>query len=229
MRGIVEVAAELLASDDRETVLGDLAEAGETGWRGLGEVLGLVALKQLALWKDWRPWLAGFGLALPCSLSLMGISVAFSSACLQYAGGSIARSPSTMPEWLPLACQAALLLVGAWTGGFVAGSISARSIRHSVVLGCAPCLFCLARFRIESLSPLCLLLFVPAALLGLRHSMRAESVSWSSALVLSAVVTIPILALRDHLYVFEIALLWPAWYLVATCRGTRRQGERAGI
>ena len=61
-------------------VLGDLAEMDCDVWRGLGDVLGLVARRQLALWRSWRPWAASVGLALPASLFLMGCSVAASAS-----------------------------------------------------------------------------------------------------------------------------------------------------
>src|SRR5882757_11527622 len=77
---LVEVAAQLLERREREAVLGDLAETGESVWQGLFGILGLAVRRQLALWKNWRPWLASFGLALPGSLLLMGFSVSVSSA-----------------------------------------------------------------------------------------------------------------------------------------------------
>src|SRR6266513_1476541 len=46
--------------------------------KGLLEVLGLVARWELLPWKNWRPWAASFGLALPFSLTLMGLSVSIS-------------------------------------------------------------------------------------------------------------------------------------------------------
>jgi len=56
----VEAAARLLARDEREAVLGDLIEAGESTWQGVLSVLGLVFRREAVLWKSWRPWLAGF-------------------------------------------------------------------------------------------------------------------------------------------------------------------------
>src|SRR5580698_8658387 len=74
----VEVAARLLEGDEREAVLGDLREADESGLRGVLDVFGLAVRRQLTLWKDWRPWLASFGMALPGSLLLMGYSISVS-------------------------------------------------------------------------------------------------------------------------------------------------------
>jgi hypothetical protein len=64
---LTEVAAKLLRPGEREAVLGDLAEAGESGWEGLLDVLGLVIRRETTVWRNWRPWLAAFGLALPAA------------------------------------------------------------------------------------------------------------------------------------------------------------------
>ena len=72
---LVDAASRLLERPEREVVLGDLYEAGMGAWKGLLDVLGLVVRRQAALWQSWRPWLAGFGLALPASFLLMGVSL----------------------------------------------------------------------------------------------------------------------------------------------------------
>src|SRR5579871_5171927 len=64
-----------LSASDRETVLGDVQEAGESGARAFCSVAGLVLRRQMSLWRNWRPWLAAFGLAMPASFLLMGLSV----------------------------------------------------------------------------------------------------------------------------------------------------------
>src|SRR5215831_20695423 len=82
----IEAAAGLLAPLEREMVLGDLAELDRGVWRGLGDVLGLAARRQLSLWRNWRPWVASVGLALPASLFLMGWSVAATGAVTSLPG-----------------------------------------------------------------------------------------------------------------------------------------------
>ena len=76
---LIEAMALQLTPQEREIVLGDLIETHQTAWRGMREVSGLVARRQLQLWNDWRAWLAAPGLALPCSFLLMGFSFAISS------------------------------------------------------------------------------------------------------------------------------------------------------
>jgi hypothetical protein len=70
LRRIPALLANLLATDEREAVLGDLAEAGESGMRATVAVFGLVVRRQAALWLDWRPWLTLVGFVIPAALAL---------------------------------------------------------------------------------------------------------------------------------------------------------------
>ena len=70
MNRLVNAASLLLEPGERDAVLGDLEEAGEGGARALAGVFGLAARRQAAEWKNWRPWLALAGLAMPLGLLL---------------------------------------------------------------------------------------------------------------------------------------------------------------
>ena len=107
----VDVAARLLEGDEREAVLGDLREAGESGLRGLLDVFGLAVRRQLTLWKDWRPWLASFGMALPGSLLLMGYSISVSQTYQRLIHPSIFRATGLTvgPGFTLLLCNVFLL------------------------------------------------------------------------------------------------------------------------
>jgi len=121
----VEAAAGLLAPLEREMVLGDLTGAGRDAWSGLSDVLGLVARRQLALWRNWRPWAASFGLALLASLFLMGCPVAASAAI-----AGLLRDPQQVSLlWLSL-FKLFLVISWAWIAGFVVGNVS-RATRWS--------------------------------------------------------------------------------------------------
>jgi hypothetical protein len=65
--GLFDLVSHLLKRDERDAVQGDLLESGESPWQSLLAVLGLVIRREAALWTNWRPWLAAFGLALPGS------------------------------------------------------------------------------------------------------------------------------------------------------------------
>lgn len=225
---LAEVAARLLERDEREAVLGDLLEAHESGWQGLLAVLGLAMRRQTFLWKSWRPWLAAFGLALPSSLLLMGISVSVSANFQQFT-----RPKSPDGALTALMCQVFLLIAWAWTGGFVVGSVSRGTLWASIAAGCAPCLFCLARFRIESLSRLSLLLFLLPAVLGVRQGVRLMRVKRGTAIIAAAAITMSMILAAmiqgwtgKGFWILNGALIWPAWYMVATARSPGSAGGR---
>jgi hypothetical protein len=211
---LVGFVSHLLEPNEREVVLGDLEEGGESARQSIFAILGLVVRREAALWMNWRPWLAAFGLALPFSFLLMGFSLSVSRAYQQYAGVHVG------PGFALLLCNVLLLAGWAWTGGFVVGAISRRTLWVSAALSFAPCLFCLERFRVESLSRLCLLLFLPAALWGARRGLQLVYIKRSSAIALAVGVTaltIPLWS-SSGLWLPNWALSWPAWYLVATAR-----------
>jgi hypothetical protein len=218
---LVEAAAQLLERDEREAVLGDLREAGENAWRGWVDVVGLIVRRQAGLWKNWRPWVAAFGLALPGSLLLMGSSVSISWKFQrmmnpnEIAGG--------VGFWV-LICNALLLIGWAWTGGFVVGSVSRRTVWVSVLACISPCLFCLARFRETSLSRFCLFLFLVPAIWGVRWGLQMARIRFGSAMVLAAAITVLMIPTwhGKGARIFDCALVWPTWYMVMTAR---RSGE----
>jgi hypothetical protein len=117
-------------------------------------------------------------------------------------------------------CNVLLLAAWSWTGGFVVGSVSRRTVWVSAALSFAPCVFCLERFRVESLSRLCLLLFLPAALWGVRRGLQIARIKRSSAIALAVAVTALTIPMWNSsgAWIPNWALSWPAWYLVATAR-----------
>jgi hypothetical protein len=206
---LVEFAAQLLERDEREAVLGDLLEARESLWQGVPDVLGLVLRRQVILWKNWRPWLAAFGIALPGSFLLMGFSLSVSWHLQNYERIG-----------LPLLVSHILLLIAwSWTGGFVVASVSRRTLWVSIASTFLPCLFCLARFRGWSLPRLCLLLFLVPAIWGVFHGLRATRIKLRPAIVLAVALTMLMIAESSAgLWLMNWLLIWPTWYLVATAR-----------
>ena len=220
----VDLVSRLLPPDEREVVQGDLLEGGESAWHSLLAVLGLVIRREGTLWRNWRPWLAAFGLALPSSFLLMGFSLSVSRTYQQLAGGPIlhATGVTVRPGLALFLCNVLLLAAWSWTGGFVVGSVSRRTVWVSAALSFAPCLFCLERFRVESLSRLCLLLFLPVALWGAHRGLQIARMKRSSAVALAIAVTaltIPTWS-SSGAWIPNWALSWPAWFLVATARRT---------
>lgn len=209
----IEAAAVLLPPKDREVVLGDLVEMGRGAWCGLGDVLGMVARRQLSLWRSWRPWAASFGLALPASLFLMGWSVAASGAVASLLGGPA----QTRLLWLSFS-RLFLVICWAWMAGFVVGTISRGTLWASVLACCWACLHCLSMWPGHGLSFLRLLIFVLPALSGLWRGRRELRLGLSLAFFLAAMGTIAFVVSGRGGWMYSCGLLWPGWYLSATAR-----------
>jgi hypothetical protein len=144
---LVDSVSQMLDPDERDTVRGDFAESGETGGQALRGVLGLVARRQAALWKDWRPWLVLVALIVPLgmALSIASFRVADQSstylwlyvnnwdwALLRYAEFWYELRDSVafiFMRCLPLVCWS-------WTAGFVLGSRSRRVVPVYGILFC---------------------------------------------------------------------------------------------
>jgi len=224
---LVEVVARLLGRSEREAVLGDLLEAGEGPWRGLLDVIGLVIRRQLSHWKNWQPWLAMFGLALPSSLLLMGVSVSVSSMYERLIDHRIlVVSPQAIHEgFFQLLCRGLLLIGCSWACGFVMGSLSRRTLWVSIASSCFACLFCLLRFREPSLSRVSLFLFVLPAIWGVRQALRLIRINLALAIFLAtAITTLMILPSNSRgLWTLNWSLVWPALYILATAKRTGRK------
>jgi hypothetical protein len=224
----VDVASRLLDGEEGEAVRGDLVEAGESAGQGLLHVVGLIVRREALVWKSWRPWLAAFGLAMPSSFVLMGFSLSVSSRCEHWMDAKAALTNGPARPALLLICYVLLLIGWSWTGGFVVGSVSRRTLWASVAAACLPCLFCLARFRLESRSRFCLLIFLLPAIWGVRQGLRVSRIQLNSALVLAAAVTgLMILPSGSgDFWHLNWTLLWPTWYMVATARRDARRTQR---
>jgi hypothetical protein len=220
---LVELSARLLKSDEREFVLGDLAEDKENAWRGLYEVLGLFFRQQLLLWRDARPWVAGFLVAWPASHLLMHVSISVTSTYERLVYHRIfLENPHPGHEgFVLLVCHVLLLVAWSWAAGYVVGSMSRRTVLVSAALGIAACNYTLGTMCVDWIPKLCLFLFVPPALAGMWHGLRqtlriTQNVAAILAMSVTALMTIA--SLSHALWCLNWALIWPAWYLVATAR-----------
>jgi len=195
------------------------------------QVLDLGVRRHAALWLQWRPWLTGPGLALPGSFLLMGVSLSVSQVCLQLVGsGTPQPGATTSGSLTSLLTQICLLLGWSWTGGFVVGCLSRRTLWASIVLCFWPCLLCLSRFHLESLSRMCLLWFLIPAGLGVHQGLRRSGIRLPAALAMATALTLAML-LTWHgaaqrwwtppSWLVNGVMSWPAWYLVARA-GSRR-------
>ena len=215
MTSLVEMVAGFLEADEREVVLGDLAESSAGVWSGVCSILGFVVRQQLELWRSWRPWVAG-GVSLPGSLLLLGVSFGLSvDARHVRRGGSMHAT---------ILCEVLLMLAWAWTSGFMAGSLSRRTQWISAALCVIPCLSCVLRFQDTSVSRFCVLLFLAPAVGGAIQGMRRVRLQRSTALALATAVT-GLMLVWSGMSVWNWPLLLPAWYLAAMADRSEESNE----
>jgi hypothetical protein len=142
---LADILSRILDADEREAILGDLAESGRTGSHALLNVLGLVVRRQAGFWNDWRPWLTLASLVVPLGmlLSVASRGAADGSAVYvwMYANNWEWGDLANVGFWHVFAETVALVFKGyltlvcwSWTSGFVLGSISRRMIQTNSVL-----------------------------------------------------------------------------------------------
>jgi hypothetical protein len=222
---LLSLAARILEPREREVVLGDLSETNAGMLQSVNQVLDLGIRRQAALWTGWRPWLTGPGLTLPGSFFLMGVSLSLSQACLQLG------EPNTDINLTWLLTHACLLLGWSWTAGFVVGNLSRRTLWTSIVLCGWPCFVCLSKFKMDSLSPVCLLWFLIPAALGARQGLRDTRITLPTAVAIAAALLLAMLVAwhtdaqrwwTPPWYLVDALMSWPALYLVARAGLTSR-------
>ena len=144
---LVHKLCDLLEADEREAVQGDLTELRVTDARALREVLGLIARRQAALWREWRPWLALAGLAVPLGILIGHVSRWWADGSAIYAflyvndwTWSFLTNPGARHDLLGYTARLLIddiALAGwAWTSGFVLGSLSRQTRWMTATLFC---------------------------------------------------------------------------------------------
>ena len=123
----LSVLARALEPDERDVVLGDLAESGEGVRAATRHLLGLIVRRQLGLWLSWRPWLALLGVSCLAALSLSRIVFRLNVDLYKHAAG-YATSLTPPQEVAFLLLLAGAVAVWSWTCGFVLGSLSGRAV-----------------------------------------------------------------------------------------------------
>jgi hypothetical protein len=232
---LVEYVARVLPAEEREPVLGDMMEANESALEGLLGIAGLLVRRQSEQWKGWRPWLAGFGVALPNSFLLMGVSLSVSWSYMRLlCPDLLAQAALTKPSAIAVLLWQALLLIGAaWTGGFVVGSLSKRTLWASTLLCYSPCLICLSRYHTDALSRYCLFLFLLPAIWGVHRGLRIRKMKFSFAVMLALALSVMILRWNGQNLMVQNAphalINWamsvPAWYLVFSAWKRRQEPQ----
>ena len=227
---LVDLASKLLDRDEREVVLGDLLETDESAWRGFLDVFGLLFRRQVGLWKEPQPWFAAMAVALPSSYLLMHVSLSVRCTFERLVHHKVYgwHGPTGHEGFGLLLCHIFLLVTWSWSTGYIAGSVSRRTLWVSGGLSLLPSsLLCLPMYRLEALPRFCLFLFLPPAIMGAIQGLRSTRVSLRSASLL-AVTTSALMTLawsNQALWSLNWILIWPSWFLVARAwrSGPRRR------
>jgi hypothetical protein len=222
---LVELSSRLLDHEEREVVLGDLLESNENAWRGMLDVFGLVFRRQAGLWRDPRPWLAAFLVALPSTYLLMTASLSVSCTYQRLVNHKVfvGHWPTGHEGFPLLLCHIFLLIAWSWSAGYTVGSVSRRTIWASAALATVPS----CSFLCMSVASPCLLLFLPPAILGVRRGGRGSRVSFRAASIFVLTLTVLMISAWSNqaLWILNWTLLCPACYLVATAPRSSQTGR----
>ena len=127
---------------EREAVLGDLTEYGESGGKAIANVLGLVVRRQTAVLLDRKLWVSVALVVLPVSYLLSAISqttagqgAVYSWMYLNNWDWALTRNPGfwhllgEMATNFAIACI--MLACWSWSGGFLIGRLPKAILRAS--------------------------------------------------------------------------------------------------
>jgi hypothetical protein len=170
----------------------------------------------MELWRAWQPWVAS-SVAFAVSFLLLAVSFGLSVGSRHLLRGERGYGS--------LLCEALLMLLWAWTSGFVVGSLSEKTRWVSGILCAIPCLSCVLRFQDTSLSRLCVLLFLLPGVVGAAQGVRRARLSHRTALMLAIAMTALMLVWRG-MYMRNWFLFLPAWWLVAHAERSKLSNEK---
>ena len=143
--GVVQRIARALDPAEREVVLGDLAELGESWSHALRQILGLVVRREAALWMSPRPWLIVIAVAIPLGLLISVLSRIASGGISvyvwMYANNSDWDLLKSAGFWYVLRgasfsflVQCLTLACWSWIVGFVIGAMSGKFVRRTAFI-----------------------------------------------------------------------------------------------
>jgi hypothetical protein len=144
---VVEILAGALDEREREAVLGDLLESGQSGRRAALGVCGLVVRHEAALWSEWHPWVVLAGLIIPFSILISVLSKMVAGETATYAwmylnnwDWGLLRNDGF---WYELASAGFVVLrmyftvaCWSWVVGFAVSFASRRGVRANGILLC---------------------------------------------------------------------------------------------
>jgi hypothetical protein len=209
----------LLEGDEREAVLGDLLETNESSLRGFLDVFGLVFRRQIGLWKNPQPWLAGLVVTLPSSYLLTYVSLSVSCTYQRLVNHKIYgwHWPTGHEGFPLLLCHIFLLIAWSWSAGYIVGSVSRRTLWVSSALSVIPASFFMSMHPFAPLLRVCLFLFLLPAIFGARRGLLNICISLRSSFLLALTTTVAMISAWSNHALWDLnwILISLAWYLVA--------------
>jgi len=125
---MVEILSRTLDPDEREAVRGDFAESGESGGQALRDTIGLVVRRRVALWNDWRPWVAPLGLVAPLLSGVFGVGWIGLQLRTIWTYGVRYEAGLPLTDYIAtLVCATLLPVAWAWSGGLAVGCLSRQN------------------------------------------------------------------------------------------------------
>jgi|HubBroStandDraft_1064217.scaffolds.fasta_scaffold02653_5 hypothetical protein len=125
---LVDILSRTLDPDERDAVRGDLVESGESAGQSLRGLIGLVVRRQVAVWNDWRPWVAPLGLTAPVLSGVLGIGwIGLQFRTIWTYGVRFEAGLPVTDDIVTLVCATLLPIAWAWSGGLVQGVLSRRT------------------------------------------------------------------------------------------------------
>ena len=128
---LAAMLSRILDSSERTAVMGDLIESGEDGSQALRDVSGLAIRRQLALWTNWQPWLALFGVACVSgavlSATAFNLRVGIDHRLLRYyfdSGTYLHPDLAAAREVEYMLCLTVAFFAWTWTSGFALARLS---------------------------------------------------------------------------------------------------------
>lgn len=143
-----------LEKDEREAVLGDMAEEGAGFVTSTLSIADVALRKELAGWRHWTPWVASIGVVVPCVVSLIVVAKNLADGSAIYlwlfannTDAELLQQPgfwAGLWDCLPrLIVPALAVLSWSWCAGCVIGLSSRQTRRSCGVLVCVLVLFAL--------------------------------------------------------------------------------------
>ena len=135
-RRLLEVLGRLLEPDEREAVLGDLAESDKSAYYSVRDLAGLIIRRHSRAWKHPGAWLVLLALVVPVGI-LININAGHLTDNVAFQTWKYANHVRRNTEafyWIPFVVNCAELACWSWAASVVIGTLGRRTSRVNALL-----------------------------------------------------------------------------------------------